>query len=384
MNRIVNPFIVYGYVSPEYFCDRKEETSNLISALRNGRNVTLMSPRRMGKTGLIHNAFHHIEEEYPDAACFYMDIFSTNSLKDFVMLFGKTVLGKVDTIPQKAMSAVNTFLKSCRVMFSVDELSGMPTASLDFQPHEAEATLNEIFNYLKHSERECFIAIDEFQQIAEYEEEFEGKSEHSKIEALLRSYIQFCPNLHFIFSGSKSHMMSDIFDKPNRPFYRSTEKMHLYTIPEESYYTFASEWMNKADVAMSEEIFHQIYERFEGHTWYVQYVLNKIYEQQPEQVEASLVTNCIGNIVKSNTEDYQRLCHQLTKNQYAVLKAIAKEHRVTSINGSAFLTKYQLKGSSSVNKAVKSLIDNEYIFNHNGTYQVYDRFMELWLRQQAS
>lgn len=110
MNKIVNPFIVYGYVSPEYFCDRKEETSKLISALRNGRNVTLMSPRRMGKTGLIHNAFHHIEEEYPDAACFYMDIFSTSSLKDFVMLFGKTVIGKVDTIPQKAMSAVNTFL----------------------------------------------------------------------------------------------------------------------------------------------------------------------------------------------------------------------------------------------------------------------------------
>lgn len=382
MKKIVNPFIIYGYAAPEYFCDRKEETNKLISALRNGRNVTLMSPRRMGKTGLIHNAFHHIEKEHPDAACFYMDIFSTSSLKDFVMLFGKTILGKVDTIPQKAISMVNTFLKSCRVMFSVDELSGLPTASLDFQPHEAEATLNEIFNYLKHSEKECFIAIDEFQQIAEYEDDADKKSERSKVEALLRSYIQFCPNLHFVFSGSKNHMMSDIFDKPNRPFYRSTEKMHLYTIPEESYYAFASEWMKKADVEMNSDVFHYIYDRFEGHTWYVQYILNKIYEQQPKQVDNTMVTSCIEDIVKSNMEDYQRLCHQLTKNQYAVLKAIANEHRVTSINGSAFLSKYQLKGSSSVNKAVKSLIDNEYIFCYNGTYQVYDRFMELWLRQQ--
>ena len=55
--KLYNPFVVYGYVSPEYFCDRKEETESLISALRNGRNITLMSPRRMGKTGLIHNAF---------------------------------------------------------------------------------------------------------------------------------------------------------------------------------------------------------------------------------------------------------------------------------------------------------------------------------------
>lgn len=56
MNRITNPFLVYGYTGPDYFCDRKEDTQKLISALRNGRNITLMSPRRMGKTGLIKNA----------------------------------------------------------------------------------------------------------------------------------------------------------------------------------------------------------------------------------------------------------------------------------------------------------------------------------------
>lgn len=38
-----NPFLLSGYVSPEYFCDRVEETQKLISALRNGRNVTLIS-----------------------------------------------------------------------------------------------------------------------------------------------------------------------------------------------------------------------------------------------------------------------------------------------------------------------------------------------------
>ena len=27
------------------------------------------------------------------------------------------------------------------------------------------------------------------------------------------TFIQFCPNLHFVFSGSKSHLMSEIFDK---------------------------------------------------------------------------------------------------------------------------------------------------------------------------
>ena len=55
---VENPFIISGYVSPEYFCDRKEETERLIDAMVNGRNVTMIAPRRMGKTGLIKNAFY--------------------------------------------------------------------------------------------------------------------------------------------------------------------------------------------------------------------------------------------------------------------------------------------------------------------------------------
>ena len=49
----VNPFVFQGYEGPDYFCDRQEETQTLLSHLKNGRNVTLVSPRRMGKTGLI-------------------------------------------------------------------------------------------------------------------------------------------------------------------------------------------------------------------------------------------------------------------------------------------------------------------------------------------
>ena len=50
-NKLQNPFVYQGYKGPEYFCDRTEETEKLISSLRNGRNVTLVAPRKMGKTG---------------------------------------------------------------------------------------------------------------------------------------------------------------------------------------------------------------------------------------------------------------------------------------------------------------------------------------------
>ncbi len=72
-NAPLNPFLLSGYVSPAYFCDREQETSKLISALQNGRNITLVSPRRMGKTGLLRHAFHRIEAENK-AKCFYVDL----------------------------------------------------------------------------------------------------------------------------------------------------------------------------------------------------------------------------------------------------------------------------------------------------------------------
>lgn len=53
MARIRNPFVVTGKIAPEYFCDRVEESARLIKSVTNGNNLVIISPRRMGKTGLI-------------------------------------------------------------------------------------------------------------------------------------------------------------------------------------------------------------------------------------------------------------------------------------------------------------------------------------------
>ena len=198
-----NPFLISGYYSPDYFCDRERETATMIDALYNGRNLTLIAPRRMGKTGLIKHVFYRLQERQPDTVTLYMDIYSTQNLGDFIRLFANTVLGRLDTVPQKALSRVAQFIKSCRPVFTFDELTGLPKATIDIAPASEETTLKEIFDYLQSADKRCYIAIDEFQQIAEYPEK--------GVEALLRSYIQFLPNVNFIFAGSKQHVMQEMF-----------------------------------------------------------------------------------------------------------------------------------------------------------------------------
>ena len=165
-----NPFLIVGYQGPEYFCDREKETEVILSALHNGRNITLVSPRRMGKTGLIKNVFYTLQEKEKNAKCFYLDIFSTQNLREFVALLGREILGKLDSLSQSTLKTLLSFFKSCRPVITMDELSGIPSVSLDIVPSKEEETLKEIFDYLRQSERECYLAIDEFQQIMEYPE----------------------------------------------------------------------------------------------------------------------------------------------------------------------------------------------------------------------
>lgn len=372
MSKNVNPFFVYGYAGPKYFCDRVSETEQLISALKNGRNVTLLSPRRMGKTGLIMRVFDEIKKRDKNSACFYVDIYPTRSLEDFVILLGKVVLGTLDGLGKKALNAAVSVFKSCKLTMSVDPVTGNLQPALDFHPKETKNTLSDIFSYLKNSERECFIAVDEFQQISEYGDE--------TVEALLRSYVQFCPNVHFIFSGSKHHLMSEMFSSVGHPFYRSTEMFHLYAIEKKAYYEFANGWMKKAEINLPRDCFDALYERLEGHTWYMQAVLNRLYEMAPKVVCLDDVNMCIRKIMVSEMDIYQRMQNVLTFNQNRLLLSIALAGCVSAINSGEFVKNSGLKTASCVNRALEYLLDKEYVMQTPKGYVVYDKFFALWLK----
>ena len=103
MKELNNPFVVYGYKGAPYFCDRKSETEKIIKGLSNERNITLIAPRRIGKTGLIHHVFAKIKEQQPDICCIYFDILATKTLEQFIQLMARNVLGRLNTSSQTAL-----------------------------------------------------------------------------------------------------------------------------------------------------------------------------------------------------------------------------------------------------------------------------------------
>jgi hypothetical protein len=370
-SQLYNPFLVAGYYSPEYFCDRETETAKMISALKNGRNISLMSPRRFGKTGLIRHAFYKIAEKDKNTVCIYLDIYSTQNLNDFVKIFAESVLGKVEGGIEKTIKKIASFFKSFRPMLSYDTLSGQPELSVKIDPETVTQSLQEVFAYLKQSNKKCYIAIDEFQQVAEYPEK--------GTEALLRSYIQFLSNVKFIFSGSRQHLMSEIFLSAKRPFYQSTQIMQLDTIDKNKYYLFANAHFQKNKFTITEECFEIIYAQFEGHTWYVQAVLNRLFAYHKNINNPDIVLHAIQELLEENAYSYQELMKAYSSVQVNLLRAIAKEKVVAQINSGDFISKYRLKNASSISRALKKMMDNELIYKSEKGYMIYDRFLDLWL-----
>jgi len=368
-----NPFIYQGYVSPDYFCDRIVEMEELIGNLRNGRNTVLISPRRIGKTGLIKNAFYQLQRSEKDAVCIYIDIMPTKNQRDFVQLLGAAIAQDVLSRERQAMKRLLTFFGSWRPVFSTDPMTGQPTVSVSIEPKQSEMSLKAIFDYLVQSRREIYIAIDEFQQITRYQE--------SGIEAMLRSFIQFAPNVHFVFSGSKRRLMTQIFTSPDRPFYQSTVSMGLKPLIMEVYYDFARRFFEAKKGSLSQEVFYDLYQRLRGVTRSIQLVLNRLYETERNVDSELKVNEAILHIVNSSSMQYEELASFLTDNQLSLLKAIAKEGCVESPQSSSFLTVHNLSSASSVKTALDLLIDKDLLQRTDKGVVISNYFFEVWLKQ---
>ena len=172
--------------------------------------------------------------------------------------------------------------------------------TIDVAPAEEESTLKEIFDYLGSSEKRSNVAIDEFQQITEYQEK--------GVEALLRSYVQFLPNVNFIFAGSKQHLMQEMFTSSKRLFYQSTQPLAIGPIPRDEYARFATALFAGRNLKLPDEAFHSIYEKYEGHTWYVQCLLNRLYGYN-RNVDRQLVAYATKQIISEYSYTYAEMSY---------------------------------------------------------------------------
>ncbi|MBM3404999.1 MAG: ATP-binding protein [Bacteroidetes bacterium] len=371
----MNPFVIKGYEGAVYFCDREKETERISHAIENQRDLTLVSLRKMGKTGLIFHVFKQMMKSKAYETI-YLDIYHTENLNGFINQLATALLRSKKHVGEKVKNFIQSFL-FLRPVMSIDPMSGLPSVSFQIADEkDAIRTLEELFQILRersHS-KPIIVAIDEFQQIGNYPEK--------NVEALIRGMMSLSGNIRFLFSGSNKTLLTRMFGDATRPFYQSTEMMFLEEIESNQYHSFINRHFARNKREIGSDIITDLLTWTRCHTWFTQYVCNKLFEKGKD-IDRMIFQDVCRNILFEFSPFYIEYRNLLTRHQWQLLKAIAHEHKVSAITAGDFIKKYNLSNASTVRRSIETLIDKELVYRHGDNYFVYDVFFSRWLETQG-
>jgi hypothetical protein len=378
-NEDTNPFLISGYAGPNLFCDREKETVQLVKNAVNGINSTLLSIRRMGKTGLLHHTIGRIRNQKKGIGI-YADIFDTENLRDFTNRLASAML---QVFPEKHpfWKKAMELLKQLHPIISYDEMNGQPQVTLDYsQPKQYEYSLQSILSFLEKQNKLIVVAIDEFQQITQYPEK--------NMEAILRTQIQQLKNVRFIFSGSSPHMLSEMFHHAKRPFFSSTQSIDLNEINEQEYSAFIETKFRECGRTISTQSIEYILDFTRRHTYYTQALCNRVFADGGEDIQLEQARLAANTLLKENETIFFQYRNMLTSNQWSMLKAIAKEGNMYQPNAKHIVNKYRMGPSSVIQRSIEALLSKEMIYSKETKegkyYCVYDCFLARWLEHLSN
>lgn len=369
-----NPFVVGKYISEEYFCDRKKETALLEQHIFNGLNVVLYAPRRMGKTGLIHHLFRQ-EEIKDNYYCIFFDAYPTNSLAELTFWLSKAVFSQVAQSKKNLLKKFVDTIRSVKLQFNLDE-TGLPNLSLSLgEIKQPTQTTEEIFSYLDTLDKPVVLAIDEFQQISNYPEK--------NIEAILRSCAQKVKKVNLIYSGSRHHLLNEIFLDANKPFFQSAVYLNLGKIPEEEYVRFAQRLFFENEKLIEKKVISDVYNKFDGVSWFVQFTMNQLFSitKKKQNCTKDFIPQALSNIIGFNEESYKQMLSTLSEKDRALLFALLDAGKTKSLYSAEFITKYYLGTASNVQRSKQNLEEKGILAAGDDGYFIFDFFFAEWLRR---
>lgn len=375
-----NPFIKSTDIPDPYFCDRVQETEEIIRLVENGNNVVLKSQRRLGKSSLLMHIIHQpiIQKGYNTL---YVDLMGTRDAREFIAETQRAFMDAGFTRSARVRKQIPGLLQSVAVNIGTALLSSPADVTSIMLPQSAvQFTLDEIFSFLEKTSKPNLVVFDEFQQISVYPEDMPG---------MLRKTVQRLNNTRIIYSGSNRRLLTRMFEDSTQPFYKSSREINLDILRPEPYVSFCRRMFKEYDKDIEADSALFAYNVFANSTLSLQEVMNEVFASAcpGETAGYESVKDAILAIIRQKEvgfrETLDRIENIRTRN---VLRCIADMGIATGLTSSAVLRKYHLDNASAVQNAIRSLTNPkvglvaEIAPNY---YRIEDKFFELWLQSKA-
>lgn len=366
----MNPFILNTYYSEDFFIGREHETRKIIDTLSKNKNIGILSKRRLGKTTLVK----HVQNKYKHDVSvnfIYMDIMSSMNISEFTMLLAESVFNSGLRNNKQLTDTFSKLFSKFKPTFSINPLNGNTRFNLDLTNQKENLdSLEIIFDYIENSDKKFILAIDEFQQISKYEEDYID---------FFKTKINSISNLVCIFAGSNTNTISNIFTQENNPFIDRENLIVLRPLKRRFYQKFAVQMFKNGGKSIDENLVDDILDLVNNNTYYAQLMCHRLYNLDTEEITITDIYKVFVSIIEENKFYFENYINLLTAYQWKVLRAIARENNAKEVTSISFCNRYQLSAPSSVNTAIKSLLKKDIINKEDGLYSVQDVLFAKWL-----
>jgi uncharacterized protein len=371
----ITPFKFGKTTDLDCFTNRDEERKKIKQNLLSGINTMLISPRRWGKSSLVEKIVSELNTEKKNVKTVMLDVFAASNEEEFLNLFAREVIKKSSKKWEDWMKSGKEFFKAIvpKISLGIDPINDF---EISFDWEELKKNKDEILNLPERIAQlkniKYIICIDEFQQISEYEG-------YEHLEKKMRSVWQKQQNVSYCLYGSKRHMMTEIFNKPSKPFYRFGDIILLQKIKTESWVSFIVTNFKKTNKSISKKEALFIVNSMRNHSWYVQQFSSYVWNKTKTSVTQDILNDAIEELVATNMPLFMREIEILSVTQVNFLKAVSQgENKLTS---TAVMQKYHLGTPRNVSKNKQILTYSDMLNFENGEYEFLDPVFELWFKK---
>jgi len=370
MKKSKNPFNIHQSFDLNDLIIRDKELGLFHEYIANDQNVVVYGRRGIGKTTLLKVFFNELgkDKRYDTL---YVDFLATQSIEEAIAVLTLAIYEKFGKHKAGFSPLFQAMFSQLGVSIDYHPYTGKPIISKGQKSFTmTEKSLTAIGHFLTSRKKPTLIALDNFQQISQYEDGNE--------EAVFRGWVQQFPSLSFIFIGSPPKMMTDMFAVKNRPFYNSAPMIKLDPVPLKAYAEFIQYHFSKKGKSISETQISKIYGLARGETYAVQLLCHHLFAKSKKDKEEE-VELILSEVLQQNQSIYADFARLLSRNQWSLYKAIAKEEPLHNPMGKDFISKHQLGAASTVSTALKALLKLGLVINDNGAYHIHDVLIGRWM-----
>jgi uncharacterized protein len=372
-----NPFRFGDLALDQFFTDREAELAELTADIRNGQNVVIFAPRRFGKSSLMWRAAQQLVSE-GSVLIAQVDLMKAPTKERLAEKLAAAIYEDIASPLFKLREQAVAVFRGLRILPSMNVgLDG--SMSFSFAAGHASADIDATLEHLLELPaqlaadrgRRAALVLDEFQEIMRID---------PGLLALMRAVFQEQPEVAHVYLGSRQHMIEQVFNDENEPFWRSAKQLELGPIPAEPFAEYIADGFNRSGRRVRAETVTRLLEISNLHPYGTQELAYALWEATAPRRTAGddELGVALSQVLRSENAHFSRIWERAARAQRLVLEALARSPG-GQLQSSAYRRDHGLPAASTVQKALTTLADDELVSSGADGYRIAEPFLAEWI-----